>query len=265
MLQAYMDDSGSHDGARVCTLAGYFGGWRRWMEFELAWGKVLLAYNVEEFHARRFWGRDKQGYRLDEYKSWDDKKAKRFLGELLTIIESSKEIHPFASGVVASEWEQQTLSDRRMFTGASPRRPSGKPSKSIFLALQRCVICVARYCKPGIKANYFIDSNKQLDAWATICFYEMKERYKQDNDDICLSMGTLTPDDSKTALPLQAADLLAYEARLYAENVIVTGNRNTMRETYRRALANIRSEDDFWLFDERRFGWLRNVLDASRK
>ena len=106
-------------------------------------------------------------------------KADRFLDELLTIIETSRHIYPFASGVVASEWQKQDLSDRRMFTGASTKYPTGKPSKSIFLAFQRCVVRVADYCKPGIEAHYFIDSNKQLDVWATICFFELKNATRE--------------------------------------------------------------------------------------
>ena len=165
--------------------------------------------------------------------------------------------------MLASEWKKQTVSDKRMFTGATEKYPTGKPSKSIFLALERCVIRVADYCKDGIKAHYFIDSNKQLDAWATICYSEIKRLYKQNNDDLYLSMGELTPVDSQSALPVQAADLLAYEARLYAETVIAGGDRNIMREPYCRALANIRSRNDFWLFDEPRFSELRKVLDRS--
>src|SRR5271166_2672068 len=119
MLQAYMDDSGSHDRAPVCTLAGYFGGWRRWGEFEASWGATLKKYGVCEFHAKRFWKRDKEGRRLDCYKDWSDDRANEFIDELLTVIEKSTRINPFACGIHATEWDKQTISDRRMFTGAS--------------------------------------------------------------------------------------------------------------------------------------------------
>ena len=258
MLTAYMDDSGSHDNAPVCVLAGYFGGWRRWLEFEESWIAVLKKYCVKEFHAKRFWAKDPSGQRVDEYRDWTDDKASAFLNELLAIIEGSARIYPFASGVVATEWRKQTIDERRRLTGGSEMHPTGKPSKSVFLALQRCVVRVASYCKPGIKANYFIDSNKQLDAWATICFYGLKENYRKDGGDIYLSMGTLTPDDSRIAVPLQAADLLAYEAREFSEKVLESGKAeiDMMSETYKRALVNMRSMDDFWLFDKPRLDFL---------
>lgn len=263
MLQAYMDDSGSHDGAPVCTIAGYFGGYRRWLEFESAWGDVLVRYGVGEFHAKRFWGRDKQGRRLDEYREWDDGRANSFIDELLGIIERTK-IYPFACGVQAKEWKKKPIGDRRILTGGNGKYPTGKPSKSIFLALERCVLRVADYCKPGIKVHYFIDSNQQLDEWATICYGQMKRLYKENKDALYMSMGDFTPSDSETALPLQAADLLAYEARLFGEAVISSGNINSpMRISYRRALRNMRSREDFWMFDSVRFGWLEKEVPEA--
>jgi len=145
-LEAYMDDSGSHDGAPVSVIAGYFGGHRRWMEFEDRWRPVLERYGVSEFHAKPFWDRDKEGTRTSgEYKGWSNDRAESFLDELLRIIESSERIFPFACAVENEQWEKQTEENRLLFSG-------GKPSKSVFLAFQRCVVSVADYCKPGIRA-----------------------------------------------------------------------------------------------------------------
>lgn len=263
-----MDDSGSHDGAPVSVIAGYFGGHRRWAEFEPRWEKVLKDYGVTEFHAQHFWKRNKdprrgpkQGRDYNEFDGWSQERADAFLDSLLTIIEDSNSIHPFASGVLATEWNQQSIDDRRMFTGASKLHPSGKPSKSMFLSFQRCVIRTATYCKPGIRVHYFIDEDKQTDAWATICYGELKRKYKEDRDDISDSLGDLTPVDSVVARPVQAADLLAYEAKLYCEQMIANGGKEptTMRVPYIIALRNIRSIDDFWLFNKARFETFEQV------
>jgi len=53
MIEAYLDESGIHDGAAVCVIAGYFGGPGQWHKFERLWRKSLDRAGVplEKFHA----------------------------------------------------------------------------------------------------------------------------------------------------------------------------------------------------------------------
>jgi Protein of unknown function (DUF3800) len=260
-LEAAMDDSGSHDGAPVSVIAGYFGGHRRWLEFEDRWRAVLARYEVSEFHAKPFWNRDKEGTRIKgEYKGWSNDRAESFLDELLRIIESSERIFPFACAVENEQWEKQTEENKRIFSGASHEHPEGKPSKSMFLAFQRCVTSVADYCNPGIRAHYiFDDDHGKNSVWAAICYGQLKQQFAKSDPDIYSSIGQFSLADSVDAPPLQAADLLSYEAKKYAEHFLKTG-RDDMRERYIRALTNIRSREDFWLFDQKRFdSWQRRL------
>jgi hypothetical protein len=58
MLEAYMDESGIHDGAHVCVIAGYYGGESQWRRFEPRWQKIIEDADtpaLKEFHARDFW------------------------------------------------------------------------------------------------------------------------------------------------------------------------------------------------------------------
>jgi len=263
-LEAYMDDSGSHDGALVSVIAGYFGGHRRWVEFEDRWRAVLARYGVTEFHAKPFWDRDKEGTRTSgEYKGWRKDRAESFLDELLRIIESSERIFPFACAVENEQWEKQTEENKRIFSGASHAHPEGKPSKSMFLAFQRCVLSVADYCKPGIRAHYiFDDDHGKNSVWAAICYGQLKQQFAKSDPDTYSSIGQFTLADSVDAPPLQAADLLSYEAKKYAEHFLKTGH-DDMRDRYIRALTNIRSREDFWLFDQKRFdAWQRQMANV---
>jgi hypothetical protein len=260
-LEAAMDDSGSHDGAPVSVIAGYFGGHRRWIEFDDRWRAVLARYGVSEFHAKPFWSRDKEGTRISgEYKGWSNDRAESFLDELLRIIESSERIFPFACAVENKQWEKQTEETKRIFSGASHEHPDGKPSKSMFLAFQRCILSVADYCKPGIRAHYiFDDDHGKNSAWAAICYGQLKQQFQNSDSDTYASIGQFSLADSEDAPPLQASDLLSYEAKKYAQHFLETG-RDDMRERYIRALTNIRSKEDFWLFDEKRFdAWQRQM------
>ena len=67
-MEAYFDESGIHDGAKVCVVAGYYGTEMAWKKFEGQWNKILLDYpelNGEAFHAKRFFARDENQKRLD--------------------------------------------------------------------------------------------------------------------------------------------------------------------------------------------------------
>ena len=61
MLEAYMDESGIHDGAHACVITGYWGHERRWRRFEDEWKKILVAADepaLTEFHSVDFWKPD---------------------------------------------------------------------------------------------------------------------------------------------------------------------------------------------------------------
>lgn len=130
----------------------------------------------------------------------------------------------------------------------------------MFLAFQRCVIRVADYCNAGIRAHYFYDDDHgKTSAWANICYSNLKDHFKTSDPDVHSSMGDLTMADGEVAVPLQAADLLAYQTKKYAERLVKSG-REIVKMEHVRALANLRSREDFWLFDRKRFTQLENAF-----
>jgi hypothetical protein len=54
MIDAYLDESGIHEGAKVCVIAGYFGGSGQMKRLEKAWKKTLAEHSFEmkDFHAK---------------------------------------------------------------------------------------------------------------------------------------------------------------------------------------------------------------------
>ena len=50
MLDAYFDDSGTHQGSPAISVAGYMSTPDRWKRFESEWRETLDAYGVEFFH-----------------------------------------------------------------------------------------------------------------------------------------------------------------------------------------------------------------------
>src|SRR5229473_1114245 len=94
MIQAYLDESGIHDGAGVCAIAGYFGGPGQWKKLGSEWREVIRRHNVPEFHAKEFWGFAPNGERVGPYRGWSKLKADVFLDQLVRTIESRDKIHP---------------------------------------------------------------------------------------------------------------------------------------------------------------------------
>ena len=181
------------------------------------------------------------------------RKLLEFLDRLLRVIESRK-IYPFASGVLRSEWDKHDLEWRRVWTGATREHPSGAPSKPIFMAFVTNVISITRYCKPGIVVNFVFDQNKQAEGWAHFCYAGLKTIDRS----LTRRLGELSFADSEKAVQLQASDLIAYEAHLWAREA--SGDKNRpMRRVYERCLRNARSRDDFWMFDAARFAHMRHI------
>lgn len=260
MLQCYMDDSGSHDGAQNCLLGGYWGSDRVWREFEWEWKRVLKSEGIEEFHANKFWPRI-TGERLEPYKGWDDKRHHSFIDRLLSVIEGSR-ITPFVCGVLDPEWEKVPLIYKRAATGSSFPLATGKSGdlRPLYLAFYVAVVKAAGYCKPGMRMHFFVDNSPHLAGRMAQRYSDLKKSTEEERDPLRFALGQLTLADSKTATPLQAADLLAYEAHRYGKSR--RGDpKAPVRNEYRRALKRIKSIQDFWMFDGPRLLNMQAALD----
>jgi hypothetical protein len=113
--------------------------------------------------------------------------------------------------------------------------------------------------------HFFLDGDRRTNPWAAACYNQIKRDAIAENDeDSGRCLGGLSFADSRCALPLQAADLLAYEAARYCRDA--RGNpAHPTNPVYARALRNMRSREDFWLFDRARLQILLSIKDHSEK
>jgi hypothetical protein len=252
MLTAYMDDSGSHDGAHHCLVAGYWGGQNEWRRFERAWTEVLQKAGIEDFHAKEFWPR-LEGQRLGRYAGWPDSKHRDFIDRLLRVIHGHK-IYPFACGVRIADWNQLSELYRKVFCGKYlSLQANPNTHRPIYLPLQRCILRAASYCRDGLNMNFVLDSNQTISANALACFSDLKASLLKDREPIAEKLGSLHFSDRRRATPLQAADLLAYELYRYGKKMLEgKGRKEKMRPEAVRALLRFKGYEDFWLFDEER-------------
>ena len=48
MIEAYLDESGIHGGAKICVIAGYFGGPGKMRKLEKAWKRALADFSFSD-------------------------------------------------------------------------------------------------------------------------------------------------------------------------------------------------------------------------
>ena len=259
MIQAYLDETGIHEGAGVCAIAGYFGGPGQWKKQGREWDKILKRYNVDEFHAKRFWAFDKEGKRVGPYKDWAIAKADTFLDELVSTIENNPKLHPVSAVVVMEHWNRLSHNQRRFLTGGrlidGKFKSSGCPSKPYFLPFQSCVVDAAGHAPIGGKAHFFFDLNKQFKGYALDCFALLKTYPLLCQDRV----GDIDFKTGLEAAQLQAADLYCYQFYQYALRKIADP---TARPTklHMRLLRGLTPGADKFL-DERAFEFLLNGVN----
>ncbi len=138
-----MDESGIHEGAHVCVIAGYWGTVKKWKKFENRWKAILRDANeptLVEFHSVEFW--NKNDKRRGVFARWSDDRADKFIDDLASCIVDAK-VFPTACTVAMDDWNRLNGNERRFlrrsvqskdaYLGNARRTP-----KTIFLAISGC-------------------------------------------------------------------------------------------------------------------------------
>lgn len=235
----------------MCVVAGYYGSERHWLNFDRDWHSILKAEGLEEFHANRFWAHA-TGKPIPEYAGWDRERDDRLIGSLLRAI-GSHGIYPVSGAVVMSDWIVLPKDEREALTGAAIKGGAtvtpGAPNKAYFLPFLFAIRRAAEYCKPGHFMDFFFDRNHQLSQYSHNYFATMTGF----RTEFAKRLGQSSSVDSKTATPIQAADLLAYEVYVYLRKRIERGLGAELprRPVFDHAIRRIRSiRADMKLFDK---------------
>jgi len=210
MMHAYLDESGIHDGAALCVIAGFFGGPGQWRKFEPLWKRALADFDVECFHSEEFRAKDTKGNRIGPYVGWTAERDQAFLDRLVSAVVRYK-IHPIASGIIVTDFRAYSLDERRYLTGAEIRRgkfrTSGCPSKPYFLPFQSCLQRICDHAGVSAKAHFFFGSDRTFSEYALSLFKHLQKIAKPE---LRIKLGTIAFPLAKDTPALQAADLLSY-------------------------------------------------------
>ncbi len=213
-MLAYLDESGIHDGASVCVIAGYFGARMRWNAFETDWKRLLYRYKVpmDKFHAKSLFPKP-TGFFLHDWKG----NHAEFLDAVASTIARHKHVYPMAGGIYVDDFNSFPHDVRRYFTGAHISEygkitTSGCPSRPYFVPFQMGITRICDYAIKGSKVHFFFGLNSVFARYAKTLFKEIEQsefRLPEFRLDWKERLGNASFPLAKETPQLQAADFLA--------------------------------------------------------
>lgn len=246
MWQVYFDESGHPDepGIQVCVIAGAAGDEASWEDLIPQWSQVLEKYAVRFFHAVEF------AHFHGDFVGWDEARRQAFLNELLELVTEAK-ISPIGSAVLMDVY--------RKLPGSIKQRVISP----YHLSFQHCMVATARYLAenaPAEQAAVVFEDQPEFAKQALQLWQDAKEEdFWQEHGHRFQSVSF----GKKSLVPLQVADLIAYETSKYVQ--LTEGydaRQNDMRYPLRRILdAALGHRSGIW--DEQSLGELRARLEAD--
>jgi len=258
-MESYLDESGIHDQARVCVIAGYFGTQIQLRKLEMAWKRTLRDFDfpMEKFHAKEL------------IKTRDHRKM---LEKLAKTIGKQRKVHPVSYGIVVEDFNSFTLEQRRFLTGATLQPngeldPTGCPSKPYFVPFQNVVKLLTYYAPEGGKVHFSFGIDRPFYGYATELFKQMTDLTNaaekpwstwQSRERLGIPQAPL----AKETAQLQAADLLAHLTYLHMKEWLENGKVVRPSEMLTDCITNTRNKTDHQFQDG---SCLELVLNEARR
>lgn len=170
MLEAYLDESGIHQGSEACAVAGFVGSVRTWVQFNAKWNSLMDENGVESFRAKDFYGG--QG----DFKGWEADQRDRFIESIVRIVQPLK-LHWVGGLVDVQDFLALSVPERRYMAGATLRVGANLDSagaEPYFLPFTLALIQSVEYADPGIKVNVICEEQAQFEGWARRVYKDMK-------------------------------------------------------------------------------------------
>jgi Protein of unknown function (DUF3800) len=251
VYNAYMDESGTHDGSPVVAVAGYIASFEQWIRLEDEWTKTLKTFGVATFHMTDFEAR--QG----PFTRWPQERRERFLSRLINIIVDYT-IVGFGCAVLREQYECCIPDDIKL----ALKHP-------YYYCLHSCLRTLLAFndeigpFPPGIK--FLFDRKPGREGMATQMYYTLKDRV-----DLLGILGDMAFGNKQEHIPLQASDLLLYEVakrcwHWYAEPERSIRKSLELLQARDEPYIAVPTEDQLRTFaDDFRTGWLpRNTSSPT--
>lgn len=190
MLRIYMDESGTHDGSPVVSVSAYAGRPKEWQKFIKDWNVAKRPIKI--FHAT-----DCEALR-GEFDGWSADQRNELVARLLPVL-NKYELRGNAIGINVNDFKAavKNLTLEHLF---------GSPYAACFQVVVDNVLWQCREAKLT-EALAFIHEDNDYKQEALDAFDFVKSIYPE-----FAARMTMTFASKEKMVPLQAADILAYEA-----------------------------------------------------
>jgi hypothetical protein len=207
MLSAYFDESGTHQDSPVCVVAGLVASPKQWMRFTPAWQKILDDFDIPEFHMKHF------AHSVGPFRGWDQDRRDKLMRRLIPLIQRVASYRVWTA-IVMEDYRGVFEDDDHLFSLCA----FGCASRLKWLARQRGDHFYIPYMfeHGGTGSSRAFQSFNNLLARGRADFYRM---------------GPLSVGERRKSLPLQAADLHAYEVFKYFADQLSRSQRG-VRKSY---------------------------------
>jgi hypothetical protein len=238
VLKAYMDESGVHDGSPICTVAAYMGRPQNWQEFAKKWKPAKRPINV--FHAA-----DCANLR-GEFEGWDKTKRDEYVAKLLPVLTGTN-----LPGIVVGI-------DIREFGAAIAGRDDlgqlfGTPYSACFHWVTQIIMLQAFQAGSAERIGFIHETN-DFAGQAAEAFNYIKKFGNPYGTAVSLQFG-----GKEDYLPLQAADILAYEGNKRLRDVSKPERRAWT------ALDPDKTRLQCWYYGKNNIGNLVRQLEAIKE
>lgn len=199
MLRAYCDASGKSDNPDevMVTIGGVVSSLDRWKLFEEEWEKMLADFGVSELHMRHL------SHFRGEYKGWEEPKRRNFLGRAVGIMNERCEGY-IGSTIPVVLFEGLPEEYKKILVD---------PYYICFFAGISGLLTASVHLAPEEKVEMALDREAGFEGKAMEFWNRAKElgpaAFRERLGGLTLGLS------SRETLPLQAADLVAYEVNKF--------------------------------------------------
>lgn len=206
MLKSYFDETGDYSDPRirVIGMGGCIASESQWVAFEREWEDNLIRFGADDVHMKELWPLSESS----QYKrnGWDNKRRDRFLEICLSIMD--KHVAAYIGAVLpVSEWDALHESQKALLS-----------NDPYFACFQDCLYWTLTRAKEGgidEKVELFFDRKPKGSGRAGAYYDACCEQWETED-----RLKSITFANRKDVLPLQAADLVAYELQQLGKQML---------------------------------------------
>lgn len=199
MLTAYFDDSGTHSGSEITLLAGLFGHKNQWDHFNKLWRKRLDESVPGKPPVTRFHMVDCFGS-FNEFAGWNRTETTFFAKELSDIIFRCG-LWGCSSAIAPKPWDRYITGDLRRASGDAE-------GGCVRVCFNTTLQWAAEFSGASHIAFVFDDRPRRKKEYEAV--YQVYSDYRHAMK-LKPELVSLTFANARNVLPLQAADLVAWE------------------------------------------------------